>query len=186
MDKDEKRYRKIDSTGLAISSKRKYLWDDLAWRPVFLAEFRLTGMKLASCEAAEVTLPTVAKARELDPEFEEDFQNAITAYKESLEVEAHRRAVEGWDEPVFSPKFGEAIGSVRKYDSRLLETLLRANIPEKFGDRVQHDHKVSGGVLVVPAAPVSLEDWSKQYGSKAAGDFAKPAQELEHVPLDKS
>lgn len=139
-------------------------------------------MKLAACEAAGITLSSLAKARAQDVEFEEDFNTAITAYKESLEVEAHRRAVDGWDEPVFSPKFGDQIGTVRKYDSRLLETLLRANIPEKFGEKVQHDHKVSGGVLVVPAKPVSVEEWVKDYGSKAQGDFANPGKVIDHQP----
>jgi hypothetical protein len=40
-----------------------------------------------------------------------------------LEAEARRRAVQGWDEPVFHQ--GRKVGTIRKYSDRMLEILLK-------------------------------------------------------------
>ena len=62
-------------------------------------------------------------------------------------AEAHRRAVKGVDEPVFWK--GEIAGHVRKYSDRLLETLLRAHDPAKYGNGSTSNVTVNSGVQVV-------------------------------------
>lgn len=60
------------------------------------------------------------------------FQKAMSMAGDVLEGEAFRRAVKGWDEPVFYK--GEIAGYVRKKSDRMLELLLKAYKPEKYGD----------------------------------------------------
>jgi hypothetical protein len=47
--------------------------------------------------------------------------------------EAHKRAVDGWKEPVFWK--GEPVGSIRKFDNRLLEFLMKADDPAKYREQ---------------------------------------------------
>ena len=47
--------------------------------------------------------------------------------------EADRRALDGWNEPVFYQ--GQRVSTIRKYSDRLLELQLRAGDPETYADR---------------------------------------------------
>lgn len=51
----------------------------------------------------------------------------------ALEDEAHRRAFDGVDEPVFYK--GEDCGAVKKYSDTLAIFLLKAHAPEKYRER---------------------------------------------------
>ena len=50
--------------------------------------------------------------------------------QERREAEADRRAMQGWEEPVFQG--GVQVGAVRKYSDKLLELQLKANNPKKY------------------------------------------------------
>jgi hypothetical protein len=50
-----------------------------------------------------------------------------------LEQEAHRRAVEGIDKPVYYK--GDLVDTVKEYSDTLLIVLLKGNAPEKYRDR---------------------------------------------------
>ena len=63
-----------------------------------------------------------------DPEFDELMHDAIEAGTEVLIDEARRRAVDGWEEEVYQG--GELVGTVRRYDSKLLQFLIGARRPE--------------------------------------------------------
>jgi hypothetical protein len=52
-----------------------------------------------------------------------------------MEDEAMRRAVDGWDEPVYQK--GEQVGVVRKYSDSLLALLLRGRRPDVYRDNAQ-------------------------------------------------
>jgi len=73
-----------------------------------------------------------------------DFEEAYENGTDVLEDEAHRRAVDGWDEPKFWQ--GDEIGVVRKFSDRLLEMLLKARKPEKYRER--SDVNVTGDMTV--------------------------------------
>jgi hypothetical protein len=75
------------------------------------------------------------------PNYGEQFDEAFEDGCDNLEVEAHRRAHDGVEEPVFGRGPGanagtQVVGHVRKYSDRLLEVLLRARRPAVFGSRV--------------------------------------------------
>lgn len=144
----------------------------------FLQELARTGLRGHSADVAGVTADTVRRLEEKDPEFKALAVEAKDFFVDGLEAEAIRRATEGYLEPVFSQKTGEQIGVVRKFSDRLLEVLLRAGRPDKFRDNVQHEHKHSGGVLVVPAQALTDQSWEEQHGKAASGQEAIPAPAL--------
>jgi hypothetical protein len=63
-----------------------------------------------------------------------------------LEHEADRRAIKGWDEPVFYQ--GRACGVIRKYSDQMLDRRLKAELPQKYRERWE-------GSLTVPM-PVTV------------------------------
>lgn len=71
--------------------------------------------------------------------------------KELRLSEAHHRAVDGWNEPVYYK--GKRCGIIRRFDSRLLEMLLKADDPAKFSEKAEVKHTgtgaEAGGITVV-------------------------------------
>lgn len=83
---------------------------------------------------------------------EELVEMAHEFYREKISHVIHDRAVDGWEEPVYYQ--GECIGHVQKYSDRLLELQAKRHCPE-YRDKSQVDHNVTGGVLLIPTAPVT-------------------------------
>jgi hypothetical protein len=71
-----------------------------------------------------------------DDELAGDIREARGYGNERIVAEITRRAIDGWDEPVFHD--GEIVGSVRKFDGRLLTLLAKAHVPE-FRDVTRHE-----------------------------------------------
>jgi len=86
-----------------------------------------------------------------NPEFEAQVEIAMGLYRDDLVREAHRRAVEGWDERPITNDKGEVVGYVHKHSDRLLELLLKQVDPSfrENGAAVQIN---TGGGMVQPAA----------------------------------
>jgi hypothetical protein len=61
-----------------------------------------------------------------------------------LETEAIRRAGEGWLEPVYYQ--GNVCGEVRRFDSGLLQFLLRGMMPEKYGAKTEVSGPAGGPI----------------------------------------
>jgi hypothetical protein len=72
--------------------------------------------------------------READADFAAAWAAAYAEGSDAIEEEARRRAMDGWDEPVFQG--GEQVGVVRRYSDRLLERLLKGRKPELYGEQV--------------------------------------------------
>lgn len=133
---------------------------------VFLAEYAKFGLLGQAARAADVSPETIRKYRRDIPEFAEMFDQALADFRESLEKEVHRRAVEGWDEPVYQK--GELCGTIRRHSDRMLELLAKRHIAE-YRDKVTVDANVKGGVMVVPSSATDMDDWEKNFGEKARG-----------------
>lgn len=104
----------------------------------------------------------------------EAWDAALEVATDFLELTAHRLAT-GYQEPLvhqgeITMRFDDVLCenvpvTITKYDSRMLEILLKARRPEKYRER--HDHKHSGevgGVLLVKATPSTskeVEDWEE-------------------------
>lgn len=132
---------------------------------MYLETLRTTGRKYDSCAAAGMSYTWLKKLRQ-DPEFVGWEEEAMEAYRDAICKEAHRRAVDGWDEPIIGGKDKDVVvTTVRRYSDRLLELLLKRHIPE-FREKWEGEVKVTGGVLVAPAAPASPEEWAKRWGGE--------------------
>lgn len=139
----------------------------------FLDNLRKTGLWYESAESCGLSYATIHRLKKQDEEFKEWCDDAMLSYRESLERECHRRAIEGWDEPVFSQKLGTVIGVIRKFDPRLLELMLKRHIPE-YREKFEGEIKVSGGVLVAPVSVSSPQDWESKFGGERLTLLAQP------------
>jgi hypothetical protein len=138
-----------------------------ARKRAFLERFRQTGnLTLAMEGIGNRTLVYLWKDQ--DEEFAAELESAKAEAGDRLEEEARRRAVEGWEEPVFHQgqpagwwvdengkplppnRWDEAKSfvpyGIRKYDSQLLTLLLKGAKPEKYRERHELTGKDGGPV----------------------------------------
>lgn len=111
-----------------------------AQQQAFLRAFAETGIIRDAAEAANIHRCTHWRWLQ-DPEYAAAYEAATAEAADRIEREALRRALEGWEEPVFQG--GKQVGTVRKFDSRLLELLLKAHKPERFRERHQVDQNTT-------------------------------------------
>ena len=118
------------------------------WRPKFLDALRQTGNVTGSAQLAGRSRAAVYQARDRSETFAKQWDEAIEAATDSMELEARRRALSGVDEPVYYQ--GQVVGAVRKYSDVLLIFLLKAHRPAKFRDNfsVQHSGPAGGPIEV--------------------------------------
>jgi hypothetical protein len=114
------------------------------WRAPFLETLSATGNVSSAITAADVSRVFVYAERKRDDDFAAQWDAALDMASDALELEARRRAHDGWDEPVFGSLgnnrgTGE-VGAVRKYSDTLLIFLLKGAKPEKYRER----HEVMG------------------------------------------
>ena len=76
--------------------------------------------------------------RDKDPDFAEQWEDAVQTHIEAMELEADRRAIEGTDEPVFYR--GVECGRVRKFSDTLLMFRLKALAPDRYRERQEVKH----------------------------------------------
>lgn len=148
----------------------------------FLDFFRnhpdLGGRKNLCAEAVGVCVSTIERHVKQDPEFGEAFEEARQAWiDENLFTPALNRARDGVKKPIIGGKFkDEIITYVREYSDSLTLALLRAHRPE-FRDSSKTAGLGStgtGGVMIIPAAPLHMEEWQELYGEVAKGQTGKP------------
>jgi len=105
-----------------------------------------TGNRQAAADAAGIALSTLQRYVCDDPDFKARLMDAKAAYVRTLEAEAHRRAVEGWDEDKMGA--GGVLYSVRKLTDPLLLQLLKTKAPEEHREsiRVEQKTEVTGSI----------------------------------------
>ena len=110
----------------------------------FLAELSERGNVRDACTAAGIPRRTAYDWRAADPEFAGEWDSALDEAADLMEHEAHRRAVDGTEEPVFGSlghQLGTGeVGRITKYSDTLLIFLLKAARPEKYRERQQIEH----------------------------------------------
>lgn len=115
------------------------------WEARFLEVFAEWGIVKRAATAAGVSHTTVYRRKEASQAFAEAFDEAEELSTQRMEEEAFRRAVVGWEEPVFYQ--GDEVAQVRKYDTTLLIFMLKARRPETYRDRLEvrgnvtHEHR---------------------------------------------
>ena len=136
-------------------------------KQAFLAALRATGSIRAAARRAspgskskEGPHSTFRMALQRDAAFATAAQEAMDDALGSLEAEAMRRAVEGYQRPIYQR--GQLVGHETVYSDNMLLTLLRARAPDAYSDR--RDVHVTGsishvhGVLTIDAADLLLLD----------------------------
>lgn len=102
----------------------------------FLEAFTQTGNLSYAADYAKVNRQSHYRWLESSEAYREAFERvAREEAVERLELEARRRAVEGWEEPVYQG--GQQIGSIRKYSDTLLIFLLKGAAPAKYRERYE-------------------------------------------------
>lgn len=99
-------------------------------RDSFLEELRLRGNVFDACQVADLTRSVAYAWRQDDADFAAAWETALDEAADRMEREAHRRAVEGVDKPIYHQ--GVRVDVVREYSDTLLIFLLKAARPEKF------------------------------------------------------
>ena len=124
----------------------------------FLAHFREHGLLHLAAKAANVTTETVRNHRKDDPEFSEAYDTALEEFRDELEQEAYRRAVQGVEEDHYFK--GDHTHTTVKYSDRLMELLLKRHRPE-YRDKITADVNVQGGVLLLPTNELDSKEWEE-------------------------
>lgn len=107
------------------------------WWMAMLAQLRVTGNVTKSAEMAGISRQTYYHSYQQYPDFAAMADDALEQFRDSLEYVALSRALDGSD--------------------RMLELLLRANLPNKYRERsevqqtITHDYRVEIGSPYVPA-----------------------------------
>lgn len=94
----------------------------------FLEAFANGGVLRTAAKVAGVARQTIYDWKNNDPAFAARYELAEADANDVLRGEAWRRAVTGWDEPVFQG--GDQVGTVRKFDAGLLKFIMQARMPE--------------------------------------------------------
>lgn len=132
----------------------------------FLRSYAETGLIWQSCRVVDVSEETIRRYMKNNIEdFATRFEEARGLYRDKLEAEIHRRAVNGWKEEVYGGKDrDELVGYVTRYSDRLLEFHAKRHIPE-YRDKQQLDVNVRGGVIAVPLPSQTGEQWEAEFSS---------------------
>lgn len=128
-------------------------------RETFLKELAQRGIVSDAAEVTGMSRAVFYEWRNADPEFAQQWEQALEIAIERAEREAWRRGVEGIEKPVIGrierDKDGivkDAEGKeiyIREYSDGLLTTILKANKPEKYREKVDHEHRGSIAVEFV-------------------------------------
>ena len=94
-----------------------------------------TGSVTVAANRAQLRRSTLYERRQNDEEFAERWAQALDLSVERLQDNAMNRAMNGTEKPVY--RNGQKVGSVRHYDNKLLQFLLRAHRPEVYGEKKQ-------------------------------------------------
>jgi hypothetical protein len=106
----------------------------------YLEGIRQFGTLVHACQLARVSPHTVYAWREHSEDFSLRENEAQEHLTQTLEREALRRALEGFDRPVYQK--GVLVGYERVYSDTLMNTLLKARRPDKYRENIN----VSGSV----------------------------------------
>lgn len=151
----------------------------------YLEHLRETGFQTLSAEAVGVTTRTVQDHKASDLAFAEAYQQAIDHHTENvIERAMVHRATVGVRKPIIGGKDRDRVVThVQEFSDACLLALARARKFEyNKGAGGEGDGPGGGGpgngrvggVLIVPAAPHTIDSWESLYGEKAKGLTGQP------------
>ena len=108
----------------------------------FFRELARSGSVTLASERSGIRRYTLYRMRAQDETFAKRWDRHLSLGIDRLQDDALRRAVDGVEQPVW--RGGKKVGTVQRYDNRLLQFLLRAHRPEIYAEKKQ------GGVPPLP------------------------------------
>ncbi|MBG0776275.1 MAG: hypothetical protein H0S85_07535 [Desulfovibrionaceae bacterium] len=147
-----------------------------ASRKRFLAALRGSGNVSEAARHAGVSRSRVYDLRAEDAAFAAAWDEALEAAVDALEEEVRRRALEGYEEPVFYG--GEQVGVKRRYSDSLLRFLLARHRPEIYGpagmrDREPADEPPPRVVIEMHFGPAPAQNADRRAKRGAEPDTAR-------------
>jgi len=117
------------------------------WKADFLTALAKRGNISDACTAAQIHRSTAYHHQQTDEAFAAAWLTALDEGADALEAEAQRRAVSGLvrkkftkdGDPIIDPATGKQYVE-KEYSDTLLIFLLKGARPEKYRDRIDHDH----------------------------------------------
>lgn len=103
------------------------------WKALFLAALAEVPVVVHACKAAGVNRVTAWRAREADPEFAKAWDEALEEGIDRAEQEAFRRAVVGYEKPVWYK--GELVGTETVHSDALLALILKGRRKAVYAER---------------------------------------------------
>lgn len=128
---------------------------------LYFSYLSLKGVKRYAAIMADIEPTRIQSLIGKNDELGEMQAAALEMFKERLKLELLHRAVEGERKAVYFK--GVVVGHELVKSDKLLEVMLKANIPEEFKNSMQLDGNITAGVLVVNAT-LDPDDWEEQYG----------------------
>jgi hypothetical protein len=123
----------------------------------FLEVYAGLGVIGSACKAAGVPRGTVERWQAIDKKFARMMLDAFEEARDAVEQEVCRRALDGWDEPVYHG--GKMVGSIRRYDSNLLIALMKVRKPEFREQKGNQTNNITTSTLpVVPLERLTVEE----------------------------
>lgn len=105
------------------------------WKALFLAALAEVPVIAHACKAAGVNRTTAWRAREADPEFAQAWDEAMEEGIDRAEQEAFRRAVVGYEKPVWYK--GKLVGTETVHSDALLALILKGRRKKVYAERTE-------------------------------------------------
>ena len=149
-----------DRKALTLGKKGPNKFNERA-QEIFLDHVRRTGKKHEAAKATGLSYHTVREYVNRNMfQMADRLEEALQEYRDLVEGEIHRRAIEGVPEPIIGGKDRDQIVTyVQRYSDRLLEFHARRHIPE-YRQAQQVDLNIRGGVIAVPAQAPTIDAWA--------------------------
>ncbi len=122
-----------------------------ALRRIFLKTLAETGSVKFAVKIAGLHKSSIYEARQKNLAFKQAWAEALQVAAGTLEDEARRRAVDGWEEPVYWD--GKLVGTIHRHSDRLLEMLV-CGYSERFRVDRQEIANAPGQQLAVETGSI--------------------------------
>ena len=155
-------------------------------KKLFLKNLAELGNAEAAARGTGYTRAGFSYHKKQDPDFAKAWEDAMEVAVDTWEQEVIRRGVHGVEKPVLYQ--GKVVGKIQEYSDRMLELLMSAHRPEKYGkNRVEMTGK-DGKPLFNEHNKIEVARrlaWLLSQGAEAASsqDQAEPQAPTEKGPV---
>lgn len=144
---------------------------------LFLKALAENGSVVDACAVAGISSTSAYRARERIEGFAKRWDAALAKVRPKLEEAAYKRAVEGWEEPVYQN--GKLVGVKKRYSDSLLKMLVQREAPQP--DKMdEHTRRIAlaevEAILIERIEVLEREEAKKQAAAQAAARAAAAAE----------